>query len=203
MYYFSSEGHWRVVSAFQWLPILTDLRSMSLWEADEHGCWILEVTCQQVEIQRLKVGCWRANLLKLPCVVCFLCAPHSATETFRRGLVWLRENIIFLTELFELHCAIDSISGVIKWCLTAWSRTRWFVMHFYFKLRLQTKFHSQTDKEIWIELNRIEVSNNGKWSFFSLPLTVIVPFSVPLSFKGEQQTNCRFDVLSISVLHTD
>lgn len=57
---------------------------------------------------------------------------------------------------------------------------------FYFKLRLQTKFHSQADKEIGIELNQIEVSNNGKWSFsfFFFPLTVIVPFSVPLSSKG-------------------
>lgn len=52
MHYFSSREHWRVVNAFQWLPTLSDLRSMSLWEGDEN-CWcILEVTCQQAEIQR-------------------------------------------------------------------------------------------------------------------------------------------------------
>lgn len=35
MHYFSSRVHWRVVNVFQWLPILSDLRSMSLWEGDE------------------------------------------------------------------------------------------------------------------------------------------------------------------------
>lgn len=83
MHYFSSKGLWRVVNAFQWLPILTDLRSMSLWGRDER-CWcVLEVTCQQVEIQRghqtesrmlvgeeeISLNCWSKR-----CVVCFFCA---------------------------------------------------------------------------------------------------------------------------------
>lgn len=86
--------------------------------------------------------------------------------------MWPRENFLFVTELFELCCAIDSVSGVIKWCLTEWSRKRRLVMHFYFKFCVQTKFHSQTDKEIWIELN--QKSNNGKWSFFFFPQ--LLPF---------------------------
>lgn len=52
MHYSSSREHWRVVNAFQMLPILSDLTSMSLWDKDEN-CWcILDVKCQQVEIQR-------------------------------------------------------------------------------------------------------------------------------------------------------
>lgn len=100
-------------------------------------------------------------------VFCFKMSHSDFLNWTGMASLWLWENFIFLTELCR---AFDSISGVIKWWLTAWSRKRWFVKHFfYFKLCLQTKFHSQTDKEIWIELNQIEVNHNGKWSFFSPP----------------------------------
>lgn len=183
MHYFSSREHWRVVNAFQWLPILSDLRSMSLWEGDESRWCILEQVCLQAEIQRERCSGsgQRGNLWKLLKLTVYGCVLVPWLELHLlikmthgnffhpkwHGLMWLWNNLVFFTEVFELCCTIESISGVIKWCLTAWWRRRRFVLHFYLKLCLQTKFHSQTDKEIWIELNQTEVNNNGKWSFFS------------------------------------
>lgn len=39
-------------------------------------------------------------------------------------------------------------------------------MHFYIKLGLPTKFPSQADKEICIEIKQTELSSNRKWPFF-------------------------------------
>lgn len=73
MHYFSSREHWRVVSAFQWLLIVSDLRSMSLWEGDEN-CWCIffgsnvsaSRNTERAMYWKWDVSGLRGNLLKLP-----------------------------------------------------------------------------------------------------------------------------------------
>ena len=77
------------------------------------------------------------------------------------------ENILYFPWIVStVRDAADSISGVIKWCWTAGRGRRHLLCIFILKSVCKQKFHSWADKEMWIELNQIGVSNNGKWSFF-------------------------------------
>lgn len=107
--------------------------------------------------EQISLICWR-------CTVHCPSVKHSASETVAVTLLAVRKPNIFL---FELFCAVDFKSGVIKWCLTARLRKGPCVMHFYIKRSLPTNFLSQTDKEIWIEIKQTEVSSNRSGPLFA------------------------------------
>lgn len=115
--------------------------------------------------ERISLICW-SSMVRCPSV------KQSASETVAVTLLAVRKPNIFLYELF---CAADFKSGVIKWCLTARLRKGPCVMHFYIKRSLLTKFLSQTDKEIWIEIKQTEVSSNRSGPLFpSFPCTLSI-----------------------------
>lgn len=131
------------------------------------------------EISLGLVFCLRILLLKM-----------SHGDFLSRTMTWPdvateEKNLIF----FSLCSAIESIPGLIEWLLRLHGGGRGDLLCiFYVKLFLQTKLQSAgpDNGKMWIELNRAEVGNNGKWSFFFvLPTTIIIPDSLPLSSKRE------------------
>lgn len=161
-----------------------------------NGWCILEVTCQRAETRRDQqtwewdVSAGRGNLFGFG-----LLSPYSAfknesrwlslthNDMARRGHWGKKPHILFTVERNWVHTRpyrmASRLHGGGRGDLLCIS---------YVKLFLQTKLQSAgpDNGKMWIELNRAEVGNNGKWSFFFvLPSTIIIPDSLPLSSKRE------------------
>lgn len=155
----------------------SDLRSLSLWEGDENGWFLLEGTWRRADSEDgVRCSCAGSK----PVVKAARSPAFTYTVPVTAGLTWppgCEKTSYF--PLGWLNCFVQLTSYLVLsndvW-LHGWGRGDALCI-FYFKLTLPTKFPPLPDKEIWIELNQTEVSNNRKWSFF--------PFTVPLSFKRE------------------
>ena len=137
MHYFSSRVHWRVVNAFQWLPILSDLRSMSLWEGDEErlvhfGSNVsASRNTKRSTAWEWDVSTGRGNLLGFG-----LLSPYSA---FKNESQWLsltyndmarRDHWGKTTYSFHGVVQLSPYPALSNGVSAARWRKRWFVMHF-------------------------------------------------------------------------
>lgn len=152
MHYFSSREHWRVVSAFQWLLIVSDLRSMSLWEGDEN-CWCIffgsnvsaSRNTERAMYWKWDVSGLRGNLLKLPELTVhgllslrfdessMFCFNISRTDFFFHVEWWKLYIFYWIVWIVLCFVFVDFISAIIKWCLAAWWRKKVICYAFLFE----------------------------------------------------------------------
>lgn len=195
-----AESMGELLMAFNCCPVPSDLRSTSLWEEDGNFWCILDVMCQEEEKHDGQHG----NLLKLLRRVVpgfSFCLGEFFNICFKmshrpRLWLWGEMSFFFFFFLSFLNCLHTVMQLGVNLLLSndVWLRGRgrakkviWST--FLFEPQSANRIPPMDwEREKIIHLNWIKSnwSHNGKGLFsVSLPLTITIPLSVPLSLNRE------------------